>query len=229
MHRRVAFALLLLALSGAAQAQFFDRIGMRAGMSTSTIDWNYSSLLVERIERAPFNCFTGSLNLELLQHPNFRVMPEVTWFSKGSRVTLPGTDENGNLTGMSVTEDWVIRNLSLAVSVQGRIQIDRVVPYLVVGPRVDFPMITEGAFEELDRSGQMNAPIWGLRFGAGVGYEMGRFRPALEYIGFQSFTPISEYQESEQVTVRVTDLTMLFQFGLSYALHADRDADGFEE
>jgi len=168
----VLFAFLIVQSSCWAQA--IRTVGIKAGATAATQDWDRSSPFNDLETDHRWGVDVG-LYVEWLNLPVFSLTSEIHYIQKGMSISLTvTTPQSPDGTGEYFTSLPRADYVSVPLLAKARFLDGQLLPYIVGGPRVDFLVGTKGEgfdlvvdnFEEID-------------FGAtiGVGVEVNSFDP----------------------------------------------------
>jgi hypothetical protein len=161
MKRPILIAIIILSvLQG--RAQFLNSIGVTIGATAANQKFKYHEPLSVSRKSYIFG-FNASVFLECLSHDNVRWVTEIQYNQKGSADNRPGVTYPNELQYLS----W---NNYLKI----RYEMYRIIPYVLVGPRLDYTL-SQGT-----TSPEIGGPFLPLHVSAAVG-------GGLEFVSFTNF------------------------------------------
>jgi hypothetical protein len=192
--------LLLIFFVTTSQAQLIRGCGFKVGATLASEDWDYSN------HNALFNPDKRwGLNLgvfgEFLNVPYLSVLTEFNYVQKGRTVDLPVTSLTyPDGTGDYFTWDTRVDYYDLSVLGKLRFETSNFVPYILVGPKVDFEIIRYQSQTNVFYlfESEFNEVLYGIRTGAGSEFSFYSTKLLVEMLFDFNFTKL---YESEYLTV----------------------------
>lgn len=150
-------------LLGTAHAQFVKSIGLKGGVVWANQNWDLSGY-----SEGDYNYrvdFHIAANAEFFQHKYVSLLAQGGYIRKGHQSEWNNWESN-----------FVCSYLYFAPMLKARINIDKFIPYLFIGPRVDFYLSHQdnGVLYYDERlTDNMENFIFGLHYGLGFEYLIG--------------------------------------------------------
>ncbi|HNV80593.1 MAG: outer membrane beta-barrel protein [Tenuifilaceae bacterium] len=99
---------------------------------------------------------------------------------------------------------------------------EKVVPYISIGPRIDFLISYSDDFKGLDAMNELNKISLGLTIGAGIRYEMLKFQLGLKGEYFLNFNRFADWPASTgNLGGSISDRTMMVNLTIGIPMNKD--------
>ncbi len=217
MKRIIVVFVIMLCGVTLLEAQVVKSIALKPGIVWANQDWEW----VNVNDQTEFNYNTGlhlGVNAEFLQQKFLSILAEGGYIEKGMwqeiELTTPDMPEG---TGELKTLKTSFRYAYLSPMLKARIEFGNFVPYLFVGPRVDFYLTYKSDlnFDELEK--EMNKIIFGMIYGLGLEYMIGPVGIALIYSQQIDFMPALENEPPHGFGLeKITNKAFILDLGVKY-------------
>lgn len=143
----VATVVLSLALFSFAGAQTIEAYGLKVGAVHAEQKWEYSSQSpVQGVDADPLWGVDARSFIRLSINSTFGILAELRYVQRGKSITSMATVKADNTQGYTdiglVETKLQFHYLSVPVLLQFRLGREKVVPYLDLGPRVEYLLLT---------------------------------------------------------------------------------------
>lgn len=199
-----------LILTTIANAQFVDRISFNYGITSSDLQWefdpSYSLPTLSDLPNRNLSGFYSGIDIDYLKSKFFALSTGIGFYQNGAKYDW------GNRT---IKSD--LSHLTFDTKIKIKYDFNKFTPYFVIGPRVDYLLQFSSAFDDYDRLGMMNKINYGLRYGLGIQYDLGRIILGLAWKNNVSFNSTVENNgEYINPSFKIKDKTMIFSldFGI---------------
>lgn len=212
----VVFVMMLTGIA-LLEAQVVKSIALKPGIVWANQKWEWINIQ----DIAEYKYKTGlhmGVNLEFLQHKFLSIIAEGGYIEKGMvqeiELTTPEMPEG---SGEIKTFKTSFRYAYLSPMLKARIEFRNFVPYVFVGPRVDFYLSYKSDlnFDELEE--EMNKTIFGMIYGLGLEYMLGPVGIALIYSQQLDFMPAMENEPPHGFGLeKITNNAFILDLGVKY-------------
>jgi hypothetical protein len=220
MKKYVFLGTIVLLLScGCLQAQAVKSIAIKAGVAWATQKNEFKNVEIDQ----DISYKTGlhlALNAEFLQHPFISILAEVGYTQKGNKQEIElSTAQMPEGTGEMRTYNTTFSYGYLAPMIKLRKEFGGFVPYIFVGPRIDYQFSYTSDFNLSAIEDDFNKVLFGLNYGLGLEYMFGQigvgavFHQQLDFSKIYSKTPENFGLESIKNNAFILDLTVKYYFG----------------
>jgi hypothetical protein len=187
-------------------------LNVQGGVSFSKLDSRIGSAHTTFLDqtRTDASFFAG---LEYLEKKHWSISSNVGFLRKGGKEPWWVYDFNGNL--ISTTTAFArFDYLSVNTTFNFKYPIkERWIPFLSIGPRVDFLLDHDHFFPYFETPGVVRKQSYGLVAAAGIRYQFPRFQVGLKGDHLFSFNKLAAIgQETNQVNVSMVSLTFGVRF-----------------
>lgn len=200
------FLIITIRVSG----QVIDRISFNYGITSSDLEWNYEQDLTFPIYYDWGNQkiigFYSGLDFEYLDSKYFALSTGIGFYQKGAM---------DSWTQRALK--WNIDYLTFDTKVKVKYDFNNFIPYLIVGPRIDYLLKYSREFDEFARLEMLNKIDYGLRYGLGMQYDFGKITLGFAWKNNISFNSIVENDGGYmRPPYKINDKTMIFNidFGI---------------
>lgn len=220
MKKQVFIGTMLLLLAfGFMQAQVVKSIALHGGVAWATQKNEFKNIDIDQ----DIKYKTGlhmALNAEFLQHDFISILAEVGYTQKGNKQEIEVTTSilpEG--TGEMKTFNTSFNYGSLAPMIKLRKEFGGFVPYIFVGPRMDYQFSYSSDFDLSAIEDDFNKVLFGLNYGLGLEYIFGQigvgavFNQQLDFSKMYDKTPENFGLESIKNNAFILDLTVKYYFG----------------
>ena len=212
---RISFAVTLLLSVYISQGQVFK---IQAGTSLSSLDWN----IITNNYKIPGNRIVGQsifFGFDYAEKRSFNLSRNIGSIRKGSRQKGFIIDSFGNVIerkNIPFALDYLTLNTTLDLKYPIK---DKVVPFISIGPRIDYIISTSDNFKALKDMDELNMFSCGINLGIGIKYQFSRFQIGMRGDYLYNFNKISDYYNPIDLTgLKVSDNTFLLNTFLGYRL-----------
>lgn len=203
--------LITLCLSTTSQAQIIRSFGLKVGATNSSEYWERNDNLPDMDPENRWGFNVGIFS-ELFNTKYLTLVTEANYFQKGMKEDLPVTTiTNPDGTGEYITWDTRVDYINFSALGKMRLDLNKISPYILIGPKVDFQINIESSFGFLNEvEKNFNEVMYGLRIGAGSEFQFESFSLLAEILYDYNFNNL---YENENLTV--TSDSFDFRVGIS--------------
>jgi len=207
--KRIFIILLCLTGSFLLYGQRSVTLGIKAGISLANQHYRITPIEY-RIETEPITGPAITLFVEAFRGDHFSFQADLAYSVKGSRsstqsVTVNHLDNDRIIVTEGEMTKSVFRYLSVAPMARYRFGKDQLVPYFILGPRLDM-QLTYTSDSDYPLTGQ-NGAILGLTCGVGLELTLQRVAVFTEILYLPDLTPVTG-EEPLMVTNQMISLTV---------------------
>jgi len=145
----------LLCFATGLSAQFFQGIGVMGGLTWGNQRWSSPTMELATPKTKRLLRFNGEIFAEFFAHENLRWVTEAQFNMKGTK-----TD------GFGVTQNYTNNIIAWNNYLKIRHETYRFIPYVLVGPRLEYTMSSPQSFEQFHVTGSAGAGTEIVSFGA---------------------------------------------------------------
>lgn len=213
--------LILLIVSSITQkshAQLLKDIGIKTGISFSNQNWTYkvSDRTLKKDYRTSLNL---ALSLEWFDSEVITLVTDVRYIQKGFQekkiVREPRDPQHGRYKLFKTRFDYLTFSPQLKV----RKEINKVIPYIYIGPRIDYYLTYQSDFDFSRIENDFKKILFGLNYGLGIAYRIKDIGISLEYTHFYDFTDAIHTQTTENTTeIMIKNNAYAIDLGINYYL-----------
>ncbi|WP_417601595.1 outer membrane beta-barrel protein [Owenweeksia hongkongensis] len=220
MQKLIIAATLFILTTTYSQAQIFNNVGIKSGVSISSQDWDYKTTNTDLGTESRTGIYIG-VTTEILKAKYFSLMADLGYIQKGMQFDVSvATENNPEGTDESKTLDNRYDFISFQPVAKFRLPGKHFEPYLFAGPRTDFYVgfSTNDEFGiELDDV----APVtFGASYGIGLDYTFSDIIITLEAQHQPDFTYLYNQKPSPQHGgLSVQNQAFLVTLGVKYVLN----------
>lgn len=203
-------SLFLITFTNYAFAQSSPWIGIRNGISISKMKFDPWGDNFDF--RKSMVSYSGGLQIEYLNHTYWSVVSNISYVQKG------GIRINDTFSNRPTSERWELHYLSLDTQFKAKLPLHRFTPYVTIGPRVDYLTGYNHYFKEWNDVFTLAKRSYGIRYGIGVRYEVGRIGIFVDWLNNYNFNKVydsKEYPNPALNRFTLSDQTMLLYLGTS--------------
>jgi hypothetical protein len=198
----------LLIITVSATGQIIDRISFNYGITSSDLEWNYEQDLPYSIHNDWGNQkiigFYSGLDFEYLDSKYFALSTGIGFYQRGAMDYLPPS-----------THKWDLDYLTFDTKVKVKYDFNNFIPYLIIGPRIDYLLKYSSEFDEFARLEMLNKFNYGLRYGLGMQYDFGKFILGFAWKNNLNFNSIGENDgEYMSPPFKINDKTIIFNLDI---------------
>ena len=206
-NRNIILVLWFTLISGYLQAQVVNGIGIKSGVSVSSISG-----------KSTFPSVTGKTDIltglyesffaELLAHKNFRIVSNLGYIQKG------GTKDDYTIGGKKI---YRISYITFNALFEGKLNLAKLHPYILAGPRVDLLIsVNKDEIYGILYPQKIN---YGLAYGAGIDYSFDKYSLKLELLKNFNFNKIYNRPYCDECVPGIfNDNTFSVAVGIKYHL-----------
>ncbi|MCK9451080.1 MAG: PorT family protein [Bacteroidales bacterium] len=213
--------LILLIVSSIAQksnAQLLKDVGIKTGICFSNQNWTYkiSDRTYEKDYRTSLNL---ALSLEWFDNEIITLVTDVRYIQKGFQeekiVREPRDPEHGRYKMYKTRFDYLTFSPQLKV----RKEINKVIPYVYIGPRIDYYLSYESDYDLSPLENDFKRIIVGLNYGLGISYRIKDIGISVEFTHFYDFTDVLNTQTNANMTgIIIKNNAYAIDLGINYFL-----------
>ncbi len=179
--------MLLIAFTPVVQGQAPASFGLKAGVSVANQSWKFTNLDFT-LDTEPVTGVAAAFFVEAFKGEHFSFQLDLAYLDKGSKTTTESITVNhadDDRIEVNEGDEFTSKFTYISVSTLARYRFDleHLVPYFLLGPRLDFLLNyeTESAYPLKTQNGT----ILGLTLGTGLEYRLNQFHLFAE-IQYQS-------------------------------------------
>jgi hypothetical protein len=219
MKRACIVFALLLAVVVSSEAQIVKSIALKAGIAWATQDWKFQNISGTTDYDYRMGIHTG-VNVEFMQHPFLSVVTELGYTPKGYRTIYEHSTENQpEGTGEMTEEKFTCHYLYASPMLKARLEFGGFVPYIFLGPRLDLYLsneVEEGVFFVGLPEEDMKTMVFGMNYGLGLEYVIGRVGFALIFSQQYDFTNAFAIEELNIGPESIKNNAFVLDLGIKY-------------
>ena len=194
MKRGILYiCLILVTCPGPVNGQLIDGLGLKAGVSLSNQTIRFTPIEYT-METDPILEPAAALFLEAFRGRSFSMQADFAYITRGNTTTTRSVTVN-HLDQDRITENKgdpvtsKFRYLSITPMIRARTELENIIPYALVGPRIDVHLsYSTDSDYPLE---QINHLIVGLSFGIGIEYRLDRTGLFLEVQYQPDLSPVT--------------------------------------
>ncbi len=207
------FSLQILTLTG-------QNLNLQIGPSFSKINWE-NSMSNEIMYNKNVTGINVSIGIDYLNLKYFNLSSNIGFIQKGGKDSISVATPNGEIIGKQLIQTK-LNYLTINTTANLKLPIkDFVIPYLFVGPRVDYLIsYKESAvfIKQFDDWGKLNKLIYGVITGIGLDFKIKRFFVGAVFNYYFNFNKIVDYTSDNNVSNKILDRTFTINLKVGYKL-----------
>ena len=213
----LTFILLISILYSNGQA--IESIGIKGGISLSTMTYKYQTVGITEKNDYKVGIYSV-LTAEFFKGKYLSLSTDLGFVQKGMKEKIPITtpefpDGTGEYSFRKFTRNYV----SFSPMLKGFYNFNKLTTYAVVGPRMDID-VTYALPPGSTMGSKTHKFIWGLTYGLGAEYKIGKLGILLECLGHPDLTAILDQQSSDSnFGLKVKGNAYILTTGLKYYIH----------
>jgi hypothetical protein len=209
--------ILSICLAMIMTGSFGQTLNLRFGPSFSNLNWNKSGADDYIFDEGIIG-FNFLLGLDYLDFRYFNLTSNIGILQKGGTGSLTDLQNPEGITESSATTilNYVTFNTMFVAKLPVK---DRVVPFIHIGPRLDYLVSysqTFNLFSQFTETDQLNKTMYGLVAGAGVDFKIKRFKIGIVVDYYKNFNKIVDYTSDSGKTDQIDDHTFTLNFQAGY-------------
>lgn len=208
---RVGLFIVGLIVSGVCYSQ---TLNVQAGTSFSKLDWELRGIKFEEFLPQKLTGFVVLAGIDYAEKPYFNLSTNLGVIRKGGKGKLILIDQNGEPTGETILTKATLDYLTINTLIEGKYPIKRFIPFIGLGPRVDFLINASKEFDGLVAINELNKTALGLIMGGGVKYDLEKFQVGLRADYYLEFLKVAEWK-IEQTAVEGEIRTSVFTVNIT--------------
>ena len=219
---KIKLVILLIVISSSfSYSQILNSIGFKGGVSLSNHNWN-DTFWQPYFNFTPIPSFYGVVSAEFVNKEHWNIMTDLGYYQSGSNVVFnPNTFRYFGLESSPGETKFTISFITFSPAIKLKTQINKITPFIFIGPRVDYYNTALNKNEIIYYSNDItHKPIWGFNIGEGFCYRIKRFSIIAEYKFLYSFTYIIDrpdhYSYPDIPRDRLKTSTHVISIGLKY-------------
>lgn len=199
-------------------AQIIKDIGVKSGISLSSQNWIYNGTDIE-LKRDYRTGLNFAVNLEWFDNDYFTLITDIGYIQKGFKeeimMTTPDNPDSGPLKTFDTRFDYLFFSPQLKV----RKEINRIIPYVFVGPRIDYQLSYNSDFNLAVIENDFEDIIFGLNYGLGIEYMLNGLGLNVEFTNFYDFTDVMNIEPAEDNPgLKINNNAFTINIGIKYYL-----------
>lgn len=202
-----------------AYAQGTGSIGVKGGVSFATMTYKYQAVGFTKSYDYKAGIYTA-LTSEFFKGKHLSLSTDLGFVQKGMQQKIPiSTVEFPEGTGEYKILKHTRIYVTLSPMMKGFYSFNKWTVYGLFGPRVDMD-VTYAAVPGSSSGSKTHRFIWGLTYGAGTEYKIGKFGVLVELLGHPNITPIMDQMDADwNSDLKITGSAYILTTGLKYHLH----------
>ena len=208
----ILFTLLIISTS---QAQLIRGYGLKAGVTSSSQDWDYTIDWLSDFDFTPETRWGINVGVfsEFFNIPYFSLVTELNYIQKGMKEDVPVTTvTNPDGTGEYITWDTRVDYLNLSALGKLRIELSLFIPYILLGPKIDYEINQENSLGMTNVVEEnFNEVMYGFKIGIGSEVKLSNINLLAEILYDYNF---NDLYENENLTV--TSDSFDFRIGIMF-------------
>lgn len=204
--------LIIVCIVSTSQAQIIRGYGIKLGATLASENWDYKTFNSDFKPDSRWG-FNIGVFCEFLNIPYFSVVTEFNYIQKGMSEDIPVTTiTQPDGTGEYITWDTRVDYLDLSALGKFRIDLEMFLPYILLGPKMDFEIAQEhslGSANIVEEN--FNEVMYGFKIGIGSEVKIGSFNLLAEILYDYNFNDLynGEY-------LKVTSDSFDFRIGIMF-------------
>jgi len=210
--------LIVLSISQKSNAQLLKDVGIKTGILFSNQQWTYiiGDRTLEKDFRTSLNF---AVNLELLNKEVITLVTDIRYIQKGFQekkiVRTPNTPESGQMKMYKTRFDY----FTFCPQLKVRKEINKVIPYIYVGPRIDFFLSYKSDYDLSPIENDLEKIVLGFNYGLGISYRIKEIGISIEFTKLYDFTYIVHTQPGpNSAGLKIKNNAFTIDFGINYYL-----------
>ena len=203
-------------------AQFVKNVGLKLGGAYASQSWLYKSIKLEYRDNYRWGGF-AAFGAEFLDKEYIRVNIDIGLIQKGLKEKAIVVNSVGKVIG---NQELITRFNYMFIATTGKLQYQKGswMPYVFMGPRLDFQLSFKTNYAIAAFSGNFAKVIFGLNYGMGVQYMIDQIGMGLEISRHQDLTKVYDAPQSSTNTgLRIKNNAFTFNLVLKYYLENKND------
>lgn len=208
-----AFALLSMVYSG---AQIVKSIGIKSGVSLANQTWYYKAFNLPVHHSVKAGMYSA-VSLEFLKGKYLSFATDLAYVEKGNVEILPSVTSGPYSNADYVRLHTRFAYFSVSPMVKARYEFKHVVPYVLLGGRLDQQLFytSDNDYSSIEKD--FNKTIWGLTMGAGVAWKLDKWTVSMEGLAHRDLSLVMDSPVTENYGgIRVNNRAIIINFGLHY-------------
>ncbi|KAF0152455.1 MAG: hypothetical protein FD143_1093 [Ignavibacteria bacterium] len=204
------FILIFLFFVSVSYSQFIKGYGLKIGATNSHQSWGYTAISpVRGFDPDNKIGFNIGLFAEHFNYSNFQLITELNYVQKGIQKEIARTEsESPEILG-KVLWKLMIDYVNISILAKPKFALEKVTPYLLFGPRIDFEIAKSLAFDEARGYDNFKKSRTGVKMGLGSEINLFNMRFLTELV---YDLDLLELYENENV--KVTSYSFDFRIGV---------------
>ena len=195
-------------------------IKIQAGTSISNLDWKYKGINVDPIYKETLIGYSFFAGMDYFDKQYFNLSSNIGMLRKGGKDEIPLIDQNGELTGQTITVKPTLDYLSINTTVDLKYPIkENVFPFICFGPRLDYLFNNSNHFDGLKELNELRNTSIGLILGGGLKYDISNIQFGFRADYYLNFTKVADwtYQKtgiSEEINANTFTINLTIGYKL---------------
>lgn len=195
-------------------------IKIQAGTSISKLDWQLKGVTIGSIYDETLIGYSIFAGVDYLDKRYFNLSSNIGMIRKGGKDEFALMDQNGVLTGQTITEKATLDYLSINTMIDLKYRIKEIVlPFISIGPRFDYLVSSSKHFDSLKEIDELKRISIGLILGAGLKFDISNLQFGLRADYYLDFTKVADWTiENSEISGKVTVNTFTINLTIGYRL-----------
>lgn len=195
-------------------------IKIQGGTSFSKLDWQMKGMFTNSLYNETMIGYSIFAGLDYLDKQYYNLSTNIGMIRKGGQDEFALIDQNGELTGQTITEKSTLDYLSINTMVELKYRIkEMVTPFISFGPRFDYLVCHSSHFDNLEDFDELKSISVGLILGGGLKYDISNLQFGLRADYYLDFTKVADWSientgNSGEVTVNTFTLNLTIGYRL---------------
>ncbi len=210
--------LIILFIIQKTNAQVIRSVGIKSGISLSKQTWTYK-IIDKKLKKDNRIGLNLALNFEWFNNDYFTLITDIGYIQKGCKEEIMMTTVDNPESGPLKTFDTRFDYLYFSPQLKFRKEFARIVPYVFVGPRIDYQLSYKSDFDYSVIENNFEKIILGLNYGLGVEYLIKGIGLNVEFHHFYDFTDIMNTDQTQTNTGgKIKNNALTINLGIKYYL-----------
>ncbi len=193
---------------------------IQGGTSISKLDWQLKGINIDPFYNETLIGYSIFAGLDYLDKQYYNLSTNIGVIRKGGKDEIALTDQNGELTGQTITEKPTLDYLSINTMIDFKYSIkETVTPFISFGPRIDYLMSSSKHFDSLKDIDELKSTSIGLILGGGLKYDISNLQFGLRADYYLDFTKVADWTientgNGGEVTVKTFTINLTIGYRL---------------
>jgi opacity protein-like surface antigen len=214
MKRSFVFAVAFLSMVY-SDAQIVNSIGFKSGISLANQTWYYKTYNLPVHKGVRVGAYAG-ISLEFLKGKYLSLATDLAYVEKGNVERLPSSPtSNSQFESLNTCFAY----FSVSPMLKVRYEFKRVVPYVLLGLRMDQHLYyrTENEWDDIEKD--INKTLWGFTTGVGVAWKLDPWAVSVEALGHRDMSWVVDSQPTPDNYdgILINNRAFILNVGLHYS------------